>query len=106
MKLYDNKGNSYNASKVRRPKMKSSMHRGRSWDSEFRTLDGKQWELWLDTTWGTAFYFAVDGQWYRLPFYTSPRWASKTDAYKVADFFTIAPASRTDARSSTESILA
>lgn len=53
------------AIKVQKPKMSS--HRGRTWDHEYITIDGQKIKAHLDTTWGTRFYFELEGQWYSAP---------------------------------------
>lgn len=49
--------------KTRKPKMKE--HRGRTWDSCKVILPNKlEIEGYLDTTWGTRFYFPYENNWY------------------------------------------
>ena len=46
---------------------KRSYHRGRSWDSMTKTIDGNKVEFHLDTTWGHYQYFEFNGKWYKIP---------------------------------------
>lgn len=49
--------------KARKPKMTN--HRGRTWDyCEVILPSGEKIDGWLDTSWGTRFYFAHEGVWY------------------------------------------
>lgn len=52
--------------RCRRPLMRE--HRGRTWDSAELTLpDGRIILAYLDTTWGTRFYFELDFIWRSAP---------------------------------------
>ncbi len=52
--------------KTKRPRMTN--HRGRTWDCGTVVLhDGTTLHAHLDTSWGTRFYFVIDGQWYVAP---------------------------------------
>lgn len=54
--------------KTSRPKMTNV--RGRTWDvCDVILPDGEKIRGHLDYTWGTNFYFEVDGSWYRGPIY-------------------------------------
>lgn len=52
------------AKKVRRPKF--SHHRGRTWDSTKIKINDCEVAVWLDTTWGTRFYFKWNNRWYAI----------------------------------------
>jgi hypothetical protein len=61
-------------SKCRRPKMTNV--RGRTWDQcELVLPDGTETKAYLDTTWGTYFYFQTGEDWH----------CGKIDAFKVDD---------------------
>ena len=53
------------AKSCRRPKF--SEHRGRTWDSTDKIIDGKVVEWYYDTTWGTNLYFEWNQKWYVTP---------------------------------------
>lgn len=90
MRLYDAKGNAYTASKVKRPRLHSRL---KCWDTERRYLDGEPIEMWLERNWGTAFYFEIARQWYRLPFYKRSD-LNSPDTFEIDKFFTVRPAWR------------
>lgn len=83
MILHDAKGNTYSASKVKRPRLWSPL---RCWDIETRSFDGKPFDMFLERGWGKAFYFEVNHQWYRLPFLVRGDF-TKPDAFDVPEFF-------------------
>lgn len=81
MKLYDEQGNKYLAMKCKRPKFKECF--GRTWDSERKFIDNKEYDFILDTTWGGAFYFVIEGQWYRFSLIQGD-----SVTYDIKEFFT------------------
>ncbi len=68
MRLYDKEGRAIPAYRTRRPQFVSGVF-GRTWDYEVVTIDGVEYKFYLDTTWGKAFYFMYDNQYYKIPFY-------------------------------------
>ena len=65
MILYDAKGLKHYATRCRRPMF--SGHRGRTWDQDTKTINDKEVRFWIDTTWGTNYYFVFGQEWYRIP---------------------------------------
>ena len=63
MILYDSKGTKFHCNKVYRPKF--THHRGRTWDTQVKTIDGLETKFHFDSTWGFNFYFVYNNQWYR-----------------------------------------
>lgn len=53
------------AKKCKRPTF--SQHRGRTWDSTDKIVDGLVIEWWFDSSWGRNMYFEYNEQWYSTP---------------------------------------
>ena len=57
------------------PKLDSA----RSWDSDLIKIDGKNTEIWYDSTKGTNAYFKLDGRWYYVGLVSPDRSADLLD---------------------------
>lgn len=57
--------------KTKRPKFGG---KGRTWDSEYKTINNERVEVFLDTTWGSYAYFQKNGQWYKFQHLDVENW--------------------------------
>lgn len=48
-------------------KPKFSSHRGRTWDSIDKYIDGELIDFHFDSTWGLNQYFIYNNKWYSIP---------------------------------------
>jgi hypothetical protein len=62
VQLYDTHKKAFSVRKTKKPKF--SNHRGRTWDSVYKHIDGEKVTFWFDSTWGHNFYFCHNEQWY------------------------------------------
>jgi hypothetical protein len=69
MRLYID-GGKIPVTKCKRPSFKNV--RGRTWDKANITIDGKNVEAYLDTTWGHYIYLLHDNQWYKFKLWSNP----------------------------------
>lgn len=57
-------GQFFQAVKTDRPKF--THHRGRTWDHIKVFVNNQEAKFWYDSTWGLAYYFEWQGQWYKV----------------------------------------
>ena len=86
MRLYDNKGNTYQAHAEKRPQFRHGVF-GRTWDIETKTIDGAEVKMTWDTSWGNWYHFEWSDRWYRLRIYETYN-SEELGAYEIKELFT------------------
>jgi hypothetical protein len=70
--------------KCKRPKFTNV--KGATWDHGMCTIDGEEYKLYLDTTWGEYVYFQYDVFWYKIKMFSTTVMDLKGIQYDIDPF--------------------